>query len=104
MAQQGQVVTVVVRARLRSDPASAQALHDQVTGATKEMARAAGDISHRIFLDPRDPKAFLGIDEWQSAEQAMNFSADPRIADFFGQLFDGPPEVTMWVGSGWNEW
>ena len=97
-------VTVVIRARLRADPASAQALHDQVTGATREMAQAAGDISHRVFLDPRDPKAFLGIDEWQSADAVAAFSADPRIVDFFGQLFDGPPEVTIWASSAWNEW
>jgi quinol monooxygenase YgiN len=97
-------VTVIIRARLRSDPASARGLHDQVTGATKDMARAAGDLSHRVFLDPRDPKAFLGIDEWKSAEAVMAFSTDPRIVDFFGQLFDGPPDVTVWVSSGWNEW
>jgi quinol monooxygenase YgiN len=104
MNEAGTVVSVVVRARLRGDPSSAKALHDQVTGATKEVARQAGDISHRVFVDPRDPTAFLGIDTWQSAGQAMAFAADPRIADFFGKLFDGPPEVTIWVESDWNQW
>jgi hypothetical protein len=41
-------VIVTVRARLKADPESTQALHDQVTGATKEMAQAAGDLSHKI--------------------------------------------------------
>ena len=97
-------VTVIIRARLRGTVASARELHDQVTAATREMAQAAGDISHRTFLDPADPLAFLGIDEWQSAEAVQAFSSSPQIADFFARLFDGPPEVTVWAASGWNEW
>ena len=100
----GPAVTVVIRARLRGDQAAGQQLHDQVTAATKDMAIAAGDISHRVFLDPADPGAFLGIDEWKSVEAVQAFSGDARIVDFFGQLFDGPPDVTVWVPSGWNEW
>jgi len=103
-AQRPDMVTVMIRARLRGDRRSAQALHDQVTAATRDAALAAGDISHRVFLDPTDPQAFLGIDEWRSAEAVAAFSADPRIAEFFAQLFDGPPEVTVWAPSGWNEW
>jgi quinol monooxygenase YgiN len=97
-------VTVTVRARLRGDRATAAALHDSVTGATREMAVAAGDISHRVFLNPADPLDFLGIDEWKSAEAVGAFASSPQISEFFAQLFDGPPEVTVWVSSGWNEW
>ena len=97
-------VTVVIRARLKGDPASARQLHDQVTAATREQALAAGDISHRVFLNPADPADFLGIDEWRSAQAVGAFAGSPQITEFFGQLFDGPPEVTVWVSSGWNEW
>jgi quinol monooxygenase YgiN len=97
-------VTVVIRARLKGDPMTAQRLHDQVTGATREQALAAGDISHRVFLDPTDPMAFLGIDEWRSADAVAAFAGSPQIREFFAQLFDGQPEVTVWVRSGWNEW
>jgi quinol monooxygenase YgiN len=97
-------VTVVIRARMKGDQAAARQLHDQVTGATREMALAAGDISHRVFLNPADPQDFLGIDEWKSAEAVGAFASSPQITEFFGQLFDGPPEVTVWVPSGWNEW
>jgi quinol monooxygenase YgiN len=97
-------VTVIIRARLQGDAAAARQLHDQVTSATRAQAQAAGDISHRTFLNPADPNEFLGIDEWQSAEAVQMFSSDPRIVDFFGQLFDGQPDVTVWVSSGWNEW
>ena len=97
-------VTVIIRARLRGDPVAARQLHDQVTAATKDMALAAGDLSHRVFLNPADPGAFLGIDEWRSAEAVQAFASSPQITEFFGQLFDGPPDVSVWASSGWNEW
>jgi quinol monooxygenase YgiN len=97
-------IVVMVRARLRGDVGSAQQLHDQVTGATKDMARAAGDVGHRTYLNPADPMDFLGIDEWQSAEAFQAFASNPQIAEFFGRLFDGEPEVSVWAPSAWNEW
>ena len=97
-------VTVTIRARLKSDQAIAKQLHDQVTGATREMAVAAGDISHHVFLNPMDPTDFLGIDEWKSADAVGAFASSPQIQEFFAQLFDGQPDVTVWVPSGWNEW
>lgn len=97
-------VVVVVRARLRSDAASARQLHDSVTAATRSQAQAAGDVSHRTFLNPADPRDFLGIDRWESAGAFQAFAGDPRIAEFFGQLFEGTPEIGVWTNSGWNEW
>jgi quinol monooxygenase YgiN len=96
-------VTVVIRARLR-DPATARQLHDRVTTATKAQAQAAGDLTHRVFLNAADPTAFLGIDEWRSADAVQAFASSPQIAEFFGELFDGQPDVSVWVPSDWNEW
>ena len=104
MSTMSQPVTVVVRARLRGSPDAARQLHDEVTAATREQAVAAGDLSHRTFLDPADPSDFLGIDVWRSAEAFQAFAGDPRIGEFFGQLFEGRPDVTIWVSSGWNAW
>ena len=97
-------VTITIRARLKSDPASIQKIHDEVTAATKEMARQAGDISHIVYLNPQDRREFLGIDTWQSAEQAQAFAASPQIQEFFGNMFEGAPEVTIWSEAGWNKW
>ena len=98
------MVLVTIKGRLRDDPAAIQKIHDAVTGATKDMAVQAGDLSHRVYLNPMDNKDFLGIDEWQSAEAVQAFSANPQIQEFFGQMFEGAPEVTIYEGSGWNEW
>ena len=97
-------VTITIRARLKGDQVAMKKIHDEVTGATQELARQAGDISHHVFLNPMDARDFLGIDVWQTAEQAQAFAADPRIQQFFAQLFEGAPEVTAWVESGWNVW
>jgi len=98
------MVLVTIKGRLRDDPEAIQQIHDSVTGATKEMAQQAGDISHRVYLNPMDQRDFLGIDEWQSAEAVQAFSADPQIQEFFGQMFEGAHEVTIYQGAGWNEW
>ena len=98
------MVLVTVKGRLRDDPGAIKQIHDSVTAATKDMAVQAGDISHRVYLNPQDDRDFLGIDEWRSAEAVQQFSANPQIQEFFGQMFEGMPEVTVYEGSGWNEW
>ena len=97
-------VTITVRAHLKDDPEAIQRIHDQVTSATKDMARQAGDLTHAVYLSASDPREFLGIDTWESAEQAQAFAGSPQIQEFFGQMFQGMPEVTIWVDPGWNQW
>jgi quinol monooxygenase YgiN len=97
-------VTITIRARLKGPTESMRKIHDDVTGATKEMAKQAGDISHVVYLGAQDPRDFLGIDTWQSAEQAEVFAGSPQIQEFFGRLFEGQPEVKVWTDSGWNKW
>lgn len=97
-------VLVTIRGRLRDEPEAIKKIHDEVTAATKDMAQQAGDISHRVYLNPQDPRDFLGIDEWKTAEAVQGFSANPQIQKFFGQMFGSPPEVTIWEDHGWNQW
>ena len=98
------MVLITIRGRLRDEPGAIRQIHDQVTGATKDMAQQAGDISHHVYLNPQDDRDFLGIDEWESAEAVQAFSANPQIQEFFGQMFEGAPEITIYEASGWNEW
>jgi len=97
-------VTITIRARLKGSSSSIQKIHDEVTGATKEMARQAGDLTHVVYLNPMDPRDFLGIDTWQSAEAAQAFAGSPQIQEFFGNMFEGQPEVKVWAESDWNKW
>ena len=97
-------IVVVVRARLKAAPEQIQKLHDEVTGATKDAAIAAGDLSHAVYLDPRDGRNFLGLDVWKSAEAFQKFASDPKIQGFFAQMFEGAPDVSVWDESGWRKW
>jgi quinol monooxygenase YgiN len=97
-------IYVTVRARLKNDPAASKALHDEVTLATKDMAIKAGDVGHLIYLGGQDARDLLGIDEWKSAEAFQAFASNPKIREFFGQLFEGEPEVRVWKKSDWNQW
>ena len=97
-------VTITIRARLKSDAKTIQKIHDEVTSATKEMARQAGDISHMVYLDAQNHRDFLGIDVWQSPEQAQAFAGSPQILEFFGRMFEGQPEIAIWTDPGWNKW
>jgi quinol monooxygenase YgiN len=96
--------TVTIRGKLRETAAAAKKFHDDVTRATKDSAKQAGDLTHVVFLDPKDPRAFLGIDTWSSLEGLQGFAGSPQIRDFFGKLFEGEPEVRVWVDSDWNQW
>lgn len=98
-------IAAVVRAKLKgNDPKASQKIHDGVVGATQAMAQAAGNISHKVYLNTQNPRELLGIDIWNSAEAFQKFASDPKIQEFFGQLFEGQPEVTVWVDSGWKQW
>ena len=56
-------VKIVIRATLKgNDVGAIRKIHDEVTSATRHMAQEAGDISHHVYLNPRNPRDFLGVD------------------------------------------
>jgi quinol monooxygenase YgiN len=98
-------VKIVIRATLKgNDVGAIRKIHDEVTAATRHMAQEAGDISHHVYLNPQNHRDFLGVDEWKSPEAAAAFASSPQIKEFFGRMFEGMPEVTIWADSGWNQW
>ena len=96
--------TVTIKGRLRGDPVAAKKYHDETTKATKDAAKAAGDVTHVVYLDPQDPRAFYGVDTWSNLEGMQRFAGSPQIREFFGKLFESDPEVRVWVASDWNQW
>ena len=72
-----------------------------------EMVPPAFESMHRLNNILANPNASIPADQLPTVpffNAAQAFASSPQIAEFFGQLFDGPPDVTMWVSSGWNEW
>ena len=92
----------VVRGQLKADSQQeAQQAHDEILAQLPAIARPLGSIGHQAYLDPQNPKAFLAIDTWTSLEGMQKFMEDPKLAEAFGNLFEGMPEITVWNESGW---
>lgn len=93
----------VVRARLKAaNPQEAQAAHDATVAKLRAATGSLGAIGHQPYLNPQDPAQFQAVDTWGSLEGIQQFMNNPAVAEEFGQLFDGRPEVTVWAeASGW---
>ena len=91
----------VVRAKLKGTPQEAQMAHDATVEKLSEMTRPMGAIGHKPHLNPQDPTQFLAIDTWNNLEGLQKFMSDPQVAEAFGQLFDGAPDVSVWQESDW---
>lgn len=92
----------VVRGKLRdTDMKQAQAGHDVAVEKLSSMSRPMGAVGHRAFLNPQNQREFLAIDTWDNVEGLQKFLKDPNVAEVFGKLFDGMPDVTVWGESGW---
>lgn len=91
----------VVRGRLKGSPAEAKARHDATVEQLSAMTRPMGAVAHRPHLNPKDPKEFLAIDTWNNQEGLQKFMGDPKVAEAFGALFDGMPDISIWAESDW---
>jgi len=91
----------VVRGRLKGTPQEAQADHDATVEQLSAMTRPMGAIGHRPHLNPNDPKEFLAIDTWNNLEGLQKFMGDPKVAEAFGELFEGMPDISVWAESDW---
>jgi quinol monooxygenase YgiN len=86
-----------VRARLRDeDPEAAKQRHNQIVAKLRPMLEPKGGTSHMVFANAEDPREFLAIDRWESAE-GMAALQDPAVQAEIASLFDGPPQVTVWA-------
>ncbi len=93
----------VVRARIKAaTPQAAQAAHDATVAHLRALTGAQGAVGHQPYLNPQDPTQFQAVDTWASLEGIQQFMNNPAVAEAFGQLFDGRPEVTVWAeAEGW---
>ena len=91
----------VVRAKLKGSPQEAQMAHDATVEQLSAMTRPMGAIGHKPHRNPQDPTQFLAIDTWNNLEGLQKFMNDPKVAEAFGQLFDGMPDISVWAEWDW---
>ncbi|MBI4673137.1 MAG: hypothetical protein HY741_15900 [Chloroflexi bacterium] len=90
----------VVRGKLK-DPATAHQAHDATVALLSPMSKPLGALHHQPFLNAQNPAEFLAVDTWSNIEGMQSFLQNPKVAEEFGKLFDGMPDVTVWSESGW---
>ena len=91
----------VVRGKLKGSQKEAQMAHDAAVEKLSAMTRPMGAIGHKPHLNPQNPMEFLAIDTWNNLEGLQKFMGNPSVAEEFGKLFEGMPDVSIWVESDW---
>ena len=92
----------IVRAKLRgADAQAAQKMHDATVEQLSALTRPMGATGHRAYLNPQKPMEFLAIDRWNNMEGLQKFMGDPKVAEAFGALFEGQPDISVWAESDW---
>jgi len=95
---------VTVRAMLKGDEAQAQKVHDETVAKVSPLGKSMGSTGHQAYLNTQNRREFLAIDFWDNLEGIQKLYSDPNLATEFGKLFEGQPEVTIWVNSGWMQY
>jgi len=95
---------VTVRAMLKGDEAQAQKVHDETVAKVSPLGKSMGSTGHQAYLNTQNRREFLAIDFWDNLEGIQKLYSDPNLATEFGKLFEGQPEVTIWVDSGWMQY
>ncbi|HLF73930.1 MAG TPA: hypothetical protein VI524_06270 [Anaerolineales bacterium] len=91
----------IVRGKLKGSPQEAQMAHDATVEKLSAMTRPMGAIGHKAHLNPQNPSEFMAIDRWNNLEGLQKFMGDPQVAEAFGALFDGMPDISVWAESDW---
>jgi hypothetical protein len=92
----------IVSAKLKgADARAAQQMHDATVEQLSALTRPMGATGHRAYLNPQKPMEFLAIDRWNNLDGLQNFMGDARVAEAFGALFEGQPDITVWAESHW---
>ncbi len=95
---------VTVRGKLKGTTEQAHKVHDQIVSQSSSVSRSMGNTSHRVQLNIQNNNEFLAIDVWDNLENLQKRYSDPNLGAAFGQLFDGPPDITIWAEAGWLEY
>jgi quinol monooxygenase YgiN len=86
-------------------------VHNRLVTGTVDQARAAGNLSHEVYLRLTPPGApesleFLAVDCWMDLPAMASFYDNPDFQAGFHELFATPPAAGIWShpAGQWVEW
>jgi quinol monooxygenase YgiN len=92
----------IVRAKLKSaSEKESRQVHDATVEKLAALTRPMGAVGHHAYLNPQNRTEFLAVDMWNNLEGLQKFMEDPKVAEEFGKLFEGMPDISIWADSGW---
>jgi len=87
-----------------SDQQAAMEHHNRIVDGLTPRTQELGGTGHMVFANAADPMEFLAIDAWDSVEAVQKFLGDPAVQAEVGSMFDGRPDVSIWVPrEGWRQ-
>jgi hypothetical protein len=87
-----------------SDQQAAMEHHNRIVDGLIPRTKELGGTGHMVFANVADPMEFLAIDAWDAVESIQKFMGDPAVQAEVGSMFDGLPDVTVWVPrEGWRQ-
>lgn len=93
---------IIVRGRLKAETdREAEAAHQALFDKLSPKARALGNTGHLPLRGAADPREFVVIDIWESAQAARGIMDDPALAADLATLYAEPPEISVWQDTGW---
>ena len=96
---------VVVKGRLKaSSIEKSKGVHDATIAMIGDAGKEMGNFGHRAHISSVDPREFLAIDMWDNPDGPQKLMGDPRMAEEFGKLFEGNPDVAVYAETDWKGW
>ncbi len=93
---------VTIRGILKdTDEEQAHMAHDATVQRVTQIGKPLGHIGHQTQLNMKNRREFLAIDTWDNWDGLQKFLSDPANPGEIVQLFEGEPDITIWVTSGW---
>ena len=97
------VITSVRGIMKETDEQRAKEVHNSIFGRLNPIGESLGNLGHQTYLNPENSREFLAVDTWPDMESLQKFMGHPaNPAAGIGEMFDGQPDITVWVESGYD--